>query len=156
MNKRTSASNRFYAIPVSPYSKLGEFDMNSKFTSLITVSVALAVVFTLGGSEAMAACTPEIWPNTDTPYITRCDDDEDIRIDLNDEDITATVNGIRGSGIVGLSEGNPSGDVTINVQGGSVKTSGRGSRTAFEAGARTAMSPSTFKTLASRRIARLT
>ena len=98
--------------------------MTDKFTSLITVSIALAVALTLGG-EAQAACTPEIWPNTDTPYITRCDDDQDIRIDLNDEDITATVNGIRGSGIVGISEGDPSGDVTINVQGGSVKTSGR-------------------------------
>ena len=127
MDKLASASNRFYGTPVSPYSKPSEFYMTKKFTSLITVSVALAVVFTLGGSEAMAACTPEIWPNTDTPYITVCDDDEDIHIDLNDEDITATVNGIRGSGIVGISEGDPSGDVTINVQGGSIKTSGRNS-----------------------------
>ena len=101
--------------------------MTDKLTSLITVSVSLAAVFTLGSGEALAACTPDIFPNTDTPYITVCDGDEDIRIDLNDEDITATVSGIRGSGIVGLSHGNPSGDVTINVQGGSVKTSGRGS-----------------------------
>ena len=96
--------------------------MTDKSTSLITVSVALAAVFTLGGGEALALCTPYIFPNTDTPYITVCDGDEDIRIDLNDEDITATVSGIRGSGIVGWSHGNPSGDVTINVQGVSITT----------------------------------
>ena len=127
MDKLASASNRFYGIPVSPYSKLSEFYMTDKFTSLITVSVALAVALTLGGEEVLAACTPDIFPRTDTPYITVCDDDQDIHIDLNDEDITATVNGIRGSGIVGISEGDPSGDVTINVQGGSIKTSGRNS-----------------------------
>ena len=101
--------------------------MTDKFTSLITVSVALAAALTLGSEQALAACTPDIYPRTDTPYITRCDDDQDIRIDLNDEDITATVSGIRGRGIVGISEGDPSGDVTINVQGGRVKTSGRSS-----------------------------
>ena len=100
--------------------------MTAKFTSLITVSVALAAALTLGGGEeALAACTPDIWPNTDTPYITLCDADEDILIDVEDVDITATVSGIRGSGIVGWSEGNPSGDVTVNVRGGSIKTSGR-------------------------------
>ena len=100
--------------------------MTAKSTSLITVSVSLAAVFTLGSGEALAACTPEIWPKTDTPYITRCDDDQDIRIDLNDVDITATVSGTLGYGIFGSSQGNPtSGDVTINVRGGSVKTSGR-------------------------------
>ena len=94
-------------------------------SSLITVSVALAAVFTLGGGEALAACTPDVYPNTDTEYITVCDGDEDIRIDLEDVDITATVSGTPGNGILGLSEGNPSGDVTIDVRGGSVKTSGR-------------------------------
>ena len=90
------------------------------------VFVALAAALTLGGGEeVLAACTPDIWPNTDTPYITLCDADEDILIDVEDVDITATVSGIRGSGIVGWSEGNPSGDVTVNVRGGSIKTSGR-------------------------------
>ena len=36
MGKRASASNRFYGIPVSPYSKPSEFYMTDKFTSLIT------------------------------------------------------------------------------------------------------------------------
>ena len=99
--------------------------MTDKFTSLITVSVALAAVFTLGGGEALAACTPDIYPNTDTEYITVCDGDEDILIDVEDVEITATVSGTPGNGILGGSEGNPSGDVTIDVRGGSVKTSGR-------------------------------
>ena len=91
----------------------------------ITVSVSLAAVFTLGGGEALAACTPDIYPNTDTPYITVCDADEDILIDVDDVDITVTESGTPGNGILGLSEGNPSGDVTVNVRDGSVKTSGR-------------------------------
>ena len=91
------------------------------------VFVVMCAALTLGSESALAACTPGIWPNTDTPYITLCDGDEDVLIDVEDVDITATVNGIRGSGIVGISEGNPSGDVTINVRGGSVKTSGRNS-----------------------------
>ena len=96
--------------------------MTDKLTSLITVSVSLAAVFTLGSGEALAACTPDVFPHTDTPYITVCDADEDILIDVEDVEITATVSGTKGYGIFGSSE---SGDVTVNVRGGSVKTSGR-------------------------------
>ena len=96
-------------------------------TNFKLIPIVVLILVISGADQVQAACTPDIFPRTDTPYITVCDDDQDIHIDLNDEDITATVNGIRGSGIVGISEGDPSGDVTINVQGGSIKTSGRNS-----------------------------
>ena len=89
------------------------------------VFIVMCAALTLGSEQALAACTPDVYPNTDTPYITVCDGDEDILIDVEDVEITATVSGTRGNGILGVSEGNPSGDVTVNVRGGSVKTSGR-------------------------------
>ena len=70
--------------------------MTDKLTLLITVSVSLAAVFTLGSGEALAACTPDIYPRTNTPNITVCDGDEDILIDLEDVDITATAHGTTG------------------------------------------------------------
>ena len=42
----------------------------------------LAAALTLGSEQALAACTPDVYPNTDTPYITVYDGDEDILIPL--------------------------------------------------------------------------
>ena len=99
--------------------------MTDKSTSLITVSVALAAVFTLGSGEAMAAAEC-----TDAPAAgnwIECTEDststDDITINADGVDIDTT--GADEIAIYGKHEGN--GNTTITIDNNSITASGEGS-----------------------------
>ena len=102
--------------------------MTAKSTSLITVCVALVVALTLGGEEALAVCTNP----SDTIFVdgvqTRieCNEGEaiDLTLDLNGFEISTRTDRNRRHGIQGSTGGEPTGDITIHVEDGSIKTFG--------------------------------